>query len=167
MTELIMAAVVIATLYFGYRYVFNDTETGNASKSDDKATPMKATAAKAETKIKPKSAAKPKAASTPKAEPAPKSTPEPAPAPEPTPVAETPKPKPAPAASQGPDDLKKIKGVGPKLEEKLNNIGVTSYAQIVNWTAADIARVDGELNFKGRIERDEWQAQARALMAER
>ena len=49
------------------------------------------------------------------------------------------------------------------LEEKLHGLGVTSYAQIADWTAEDIARVDTELNFKGRIEREDWIGQAREL----
>lgn len=70
------------------------------------------------------------------------------------------------APKSGGDDLKKISGVGPALEKKLHGLGVTSFQQIVEWTADDIARIDEELNFKGRIERDDWQAQAKALMAE-
>lgn len=58
------------------------------------------------------------------------------------------------------DDLKKISGVGPVLESKLNALGITQYAQIAAFTAEDIARVDEVLNFKGRIDRDGWLAQA-------
>lgn len=61
------------------------------------------------------------------------------------------------------DDLKKISGVGPKLEKTCNEIGVYQYAQIANWKKADIAVVDDKLSFKGRIERDEWVKQAKAL----
>lgn len=61
------------------------------------------------------------------------------------------------------DDLKKISGVGPVLEKKLNALGITSYEQIVNFSAEDIARVDEVLNFKGRIERDNWVEQAKEL----
>lgn len=63
------------------------------------------------------------------------------------------------------DDLKKISGVGPKLEEKLNNLGITTYAQVAAFTAEDIERVDAVLNFKGRIEREDWVAQAKTLSA--
>lgn len=63
------------------------------------------------------------------------------------------------------DDVKLIGGVGPALEKKLAGLGVTSLKQIADWTAEDIARVDGELSFKGRIERDEWIAQAKDLIA--
>jgi len=55
-----------------------------------------------------------------------------------------------------PDDLKKISGVGPVLEKKLNELGITKFAQIAAFSAQDIERVDTELNFKGRIERDNW-----------
>ncbi|CUX82226.1 MAG: NADH-quinone oxidoreductase subunit NuoE [Roseibaca calidilacus] len=62
-----------------------------------------------------------------------------------------------------PDDLKKIKGVGPKLEGVLNELGVWHFWQIARWTEAEIAWVDTRLKFKGRIERDEWIAQAKIL----
>lgn len=62
-----------------------------------------------------------------------------------------------------PDDLKLISGVGPVLEGKLNALGITTYAQVAKFKKADIARVDEVLNFRGRIERDEWVKQAKAL----
>ena len=68
-----------------------------------------------------------------------------------------------PAAQQRPrrpDDLKAIGGVGPKLERVLNGLGVWTYAQIAAWTQAEIAWVDGELGFAGRIGRDDWVGQA-------
>lgn len=62
------------------------------------------------------------------------------------------------------DDLKLIVGVGPKLEKLLNDIGVWHFDQIASWKARDIALVDGKMeNFKGRITRDGWVKQARAL----
>ncbi|MDV4143907.1 helix-hairpin-helix domain-containing protein [Shimia sp. FJ5] len=106
----------------------------------------------------------------PKAEPAPAPKAEPAPAPEaaPAPAAESapaaaPVETPVAAASTGPDDLKKLKGVGPKIEEKLNAAGVTSFAQIAAWDADDIAKMDDLLAFKGRIARDGWVEQAKTL----
>ena len=69
------------------------------------------------------------------------------------------KAKPAAAA----DDLKQLKGVGPALEKKLHDAGVTSFAQIAGWDADDIARMDDALSFKGRIERDNWVEQAKTL----
>ena len=59
-----------------------------------------------------------------------------------------------------PDDLKKISGVGPKLEERLHALGITKFEQIANFSDADIERVDSALAFKGRIQRDNWQEQA-------
>lgn len=62
------------------------------------------------------------------------------------------------------DDLKKIKGIGPKLETLLNELGVWHFDQIAAWTARDIAEVDEKLGaFRGRITRDEWVRQARLL----
>ena len=61
------------------------------------------------------------------------------------------------------DDLKLIAGVGPKLEKTLNSLGFWHFAQIAKWTKKDIAVVDDELSFKGRIERDDWVKQAKAL----
>lgn len=61
------------------------------------------------------------------------------------------------------DDLKLISGVGPKLEEKLNGFGIYHFRQIANFSADDIVKVDDGLNFKGRIERDDWLSQAKIL----
>ena len=72
----------------------------------------------------------------------------------------------AKAANAGTDDLKKLSGVGPALEKKLNAAGVTSFAQIAAWGAADITEFDEKLSFKGRIEREGWVDQAKALAAE-
>lgn len=71
--------------------------------------------------------------------------------------------KTAPKAAAGADDLKKLSGVGPALEKKLNEAGVTSFAQIAAWSDADIAEFDEKLSFKGRIEREGWVAQAKDL----
>lgn len=63
-----------------------------------------------------------------------------------------------------PDDLKLIKGVGPKLEKLLNDVGVWHFDQIASWKAKDIAIVDDKLaGFKGRISRDGWVKQAKVL----
>jgi len=69
----------------------------------------------------------------------------------------------APAAAAGADDLKKLSGVGPALEKKLLEAGVTSFAQIAAWTEADITEFDEKLSFKGRIEREGWVEQAKEL----
>lgn len=62
-----------------------------------------------------------------------------------------------------PDDLKKISGIGPKLESVLNGLGVWTYAQIAAWSRQEIAWVDDYLAFKGRIGRDDWTGQAAKL----
>jgi NADH-quinone oxidoreductase subunit E len=62
-----------------------------------------------------------------------------------------------------PDDLKLISGVGPKLEGVLNGLGIFKFAQIAKWNKAERDWVDGYLKFKGRIERDDWVRQAKAL----
>jgi len=64
------------------------------------------------------------------------------------------------------DDLKKISGVGPVLEGKLNDLGIYHYSQIAAFTAEEIAQVDEVLNFKGRIDRDDWVGQAKAFIAD-
>lgn len=86
------------------------------------------------------------------------------PAVEPAPVVES-----APAASMftapagAPDDLKKISGVGPVIETKLHALGITKFAQVAAFTVEEIEKVDTELNFKGRIDRDNWLEQAAEL----
>jgi predicted flap endonuclease-1-like 5' DNA nuclease len=62
-----------------------------------------------------------------------------------------------------PDDLKLISGVGPKIEGILNELGIYSYGQIAAWKKAERAWVDGHLKFHGRIERENWTKQAKAL----
>lgn len=71
-------------------------------------------------------------------------------------------PKKAAKAETG-DDLKELSGVGPALEKKLHEAGVTTFAQIAAWTADDIAEMDEKLSFKGRIEREGWVEQAKEL----
>lgn len=67
---------------------------------------------------------------------------------------------PAPAPS-GSDDLTRMKGVGPKLAERLNALGVTSFAQIAAFGPAEAEALDAQLgNFQGRIHRDRWIEQA-------
>ena len=65
------------------------------------------------------------------------------------------------------DDLKKISGVGPKLEGLLNQNGVFHFDQIAAWTPAEIAYMDDQLSFKGRIERDDWIDQAKQFASEK
>ena len=62
-----------------------------------------------------------------------------------------------------PDDLKLISGVGPKIEGILHSLGIYSFGQVASWTKTERDWVDSYLNFKGRIERDDWIRQAEAL----
>ncbi len=71
------------------------------------------------------------------------------------------------AREGGADDLKRISGVGPKLEGLLHENGVFHFDQIMAWGPADIAYMDDKLSFKGRIERDNWIEQATTLNAEK
>lgn len=72
----------------------------------------------------------------------------------------------AAARPEGPDDLTVIRGVGPKLSALLNRLGFFHFDQIAAWTPAEIAWVDEHLEgFKGRVSRDGWVEQARALAA--
>ncbi|MFQ5622971.1 MAG: 50S ribosomal protein L21 [Paracoccaceae bacterium] len=126
--------------------------------------PAKKTAEKTTKKTAKKTAAKKTAAK----KPAPKKAAA-KPAKEPAPKAAT-----APAESTAPknllkapkgeaDDLKKIAGVGPKLEQVLNENGVFHFWQIAEWTGDDVAYMDEKLSFKGRIGRDDWVAKAAEL----
>ena len=128
-----------------------------------------------------------KAVSTPSPAPMPEPIPEPAPAPEVTPPVAAPvvAPEPSPipevdeevAPSAGvkpegldgarngvPDDLKLIKGVGPKMERLCNSLGYYHFDQIAAWTPSEVAWVDDNLEgFKGRVTRDDWVSQAKVL----
>ncbi|RWA69009.1 NADH-quinone oxidoreductase subunit E [Mesorhizobium sp.] len=61
------------------------------------------------------------------------------------------------------DDLKLISGVGPKIEGTLHSLGIYTFGQVAAWKKAEREWVDGYLNFRGRIERDDWVKQAKAL----
>ena len=68
------------------------------------------------------------------------------------------------ARNGGADDLKMMKGVGPKLEIMLNELGFYHFDQIAGWSAAEVAWVNDNLaGFKGRVSRDNWVEQARKL----
>ena len=107
----------------------------------------KVDAPKAASIAKPKTAApvaKPKPAAKPKAAPKPKATPK----------------------IVIPDNLELLKGVGPKLNTLLKSLGVTSFEQVANWSAADVREIDARLGtFAGRISRDNWVDQAKLLVA--
>lgn len=62
------------------------------------------------------------------------------------------------------DDLKRIKGVGPRMEQMCNMLGFWHYDQIANWSEEEVAWVDENLQgFKGRVTRDDWVPQAKIL----
>lgn len=102
---------------------------------------------------------------------APKKAPAPTPAPTPTSAAPSATEETAPmtydARPDNADDLKLINGVGPKLEETLNELGFYTFEQVAAWTPANVAYVDARLKFKGRIERDNWIEKAKVLAAEK
>jgi NADH-quinone oxidoreductase subunit E len=62
------------------------------------------------------------------------------------------------------DDLKVISGIGPKLEQVLHGMGLRRYGDIAALGAADVARIEAELGLGGRIARDRWVEQAKALV---
>ncbi|WP_306256812.1 NADH-quinone oxidoreductase subunit NuoE [Pararhizobium sp. IMCC21322] len=70
------------------------------------------------------------------------------------------------ARSGGADDLKRIKGVGPKIEGILNSLGIFHFDQIAAWDQANKDWVDDHLSFKGRVDREDWIPQAEALANE-
>ncbi len=70
------------------------------------------------------------------------------------------------AAPRGaPDDLAKLNGVGPQLVKKLNDAGIFHYWQLAAMTPGDVEKVDADLKLNGRISRDGWVDQARALLS--
>lgn len=74
--------------------------------------------------------------------------------------------EPAPAADAGADDLTRLKGVGPKLAARLNELGITRLAQLAALDPAAAQALDAQLgNFQGRMTRDRWIEQARYLAA--
>ncbi|WP_394077756.1 hypothetical protein [Xanthobacter aminoxidans] len=65
----------------------------------------------------------------------------------------------------GADDLKQLKGIGPQNELRLNEIGIFHLRQIAAWTPEEAAWVGSYLAFPGRIEREDWMGQAKAILA--
>ena len=116
----------------------------------EKAPKVKVEKAKAEKVKKAKAESAPKAkAQKAKAQPAPKAK----------------AAKPAPVSSI-PENLELIKGLGPKVNTLLKGLGVTNFAQVASWTAADVSEIDAQLGaFAGRITRDNWIDQAQLLAA--
>jgi predicted flap endonuclease-1-like 5' DNA nuclease len=124
-----------------------------AKSAAPKPAPAKPAAAKA---VPAKPAAKPAAAKA--SAPAKSATSKPAPA-------KRAAPAPAKPASGKPDNLRRLIGIGPVNEKLLKAQGVTSFAQIAGWTAADIKRIEDVMNFDGRIARERWIEQAKLLAA--
>ena len=70
----------------------------------------------------------------------------------------------APTSASDKDDLKLIKGVGPKIEGMLNDLGIFKFSQIAAWSKSDIEEISSKLgSFKDRITRDDWVKKARKL----
>ena len=63
----------------------------------------------------------------------------------------------------GADNLKQIKGIGPKIEASLHGLGIYHLDQIAGWNKANADWVDAKLTFKGRIRRERWVEQAAEL----
>ena len=77
----------------------------------------------------------------------------------------------APETLEGPrggqaDDLTRLRGVGPQLARRLNEVGIYHFAQMASWGPEEVEWMDGRLRARGRIERDDWVAQAKALVEE-
>lgn len=124
------------------------------AKDDAKPAPAAKTEPKTETKAAPKAAAKPAAKSTKKA------------AAKAVSLDDGNKPSFLAAPEGGTaDDLKRIKGIGPKIEGILNGLGIFHFHQVSGWTTENKEWVDGYLSFKGRIDREEWIPQAKVLAA--
>jgi predicted flap endonuclease-1-like 5' DNA nuclease len=97
------------------------------------------------------------------------SPPEPEPVPEPEGAVPGATVRTEPVRLDGPregvsDDLKRIRGVGPKIESLLHGMGIYHLDQIASWGPAEIAWMDENLeDFRGRVSRDDWVGQARLL----
>ncbi len=66
----------------------------------------------------------------------------------------------------GGDDLTAITGIGPRIGEVLNELGIFAYSQIAAWTPENETWIENHLSFKGRVSRENWVEQAKALLAE-
>jgi large subunit ribosomal protein L21 len=133
--------------------------TGGAKPTKQAAAKKKALAKAEQTAKadKPVKAAKPVSAAKTEAEPAPKPK---------APAKKTPAKKaPAKKTADKAEDLTQISGIGPVIAEKLVGLGITKLKQIAGLSAKKAAEIDEQLNFKGRIEREEWIEQAKELIA--
>jgi predicted flap endonuclease-1-like 5' DNA nuclease len=80
-------------------------------------------------------------------------------------VGERPPALPAPRIGGG-DDLRRIRGVGPQNAARLNGLGIYHFDQIAAWTPSEVRWIGTYLAFPGRIEREDWIAQATRLVAD-
>lgn len=84
--------------------------------------------------------------------------------PAPKPKVSDPRPATLPTPRGGvADNLKQIKGIGPKIEASLQAMGIFHIDQIAGWSKANVDWVDAQLAFKGRIRRERWVEQAREM----
>ncbi|MEM1235627.1 MAG: NADH:ubiquinone oxidoreductase [Pseudomonadota bacterium] len=165
--SIFVGVLVFGLFAFLFNYIFcrelpalGDVEVpGSANQSDESpkpaAVPSAAPAAVAKEATKPAPKPKAKTKSKPKADPAPAAT------------GDASRPAALEAAREGAaDNLKEIKGIGPKLEKLCNTLGFYHFDQIAGWTADEVAWVDQNLEgFKGRVTRDNWVEQAKILAA--
>lgn len=134
--------------YLAARVKYLESQVAEAPAPKAKKAPAKRKAPVAKAAPKPKAKPKPKAAPKPKAKAAPKPK-----------VLYTDGP-----TDGAPDDLKLIKGIGPKFEKDLNGKGIYYFRQIAAWRKKDVEMVEGVIDsFPGRIGRDEWVKQAKGL----
>lgn len=175
---ILVCAVVFLILYYG----FGLPDAGGAPVTMTSPNPLDAELAPTNPAMPDPVAAAPAAEPAPVAEPAADPTPATAAPAEPVAAPATTAAPSAPAAvaeggaakpqtmsaprDGGPDNLKEIKGVGPKLETLLHEMGVYHFDQIAGWGPAEVAWMDSNLKgFKGRVSRDDWVAQAKILAA--
>lgn len=64
----------------------------------------------------------------------------------------------------GGDDLTAITGIGPRIGEVLNGLGIWTYSQIAEWESENETWIENHLSFKGRVNRENWVGQAKALL---
>jgi large subunit ribosomal protein L21 len=65
----------------------------------------------------------------------------------------------------GVDDLTRIKGIGAVIAARLRKLGISSYAQVAGLSDTEIEKINAELNFKGRVEREQWIQQAQEILS--
>ncbi|NQY98182.1 MAG: hypothetical protein HRT82_13590 [Henriciella sp.] len=145
-----------------------EAEAAEAADAEPEAAPEPVAEAEAETPTEPEPAADPETA------------PEAAPEPEAAAAAEADvhpseamlaelegvQPEQVDKPEDGGDDLTAITGIGPRIGEVLNELGIYRYAQIAAWTPENETWIENHLSFKGRVSRENWVEQAKALMAE-